>query len=135
MPSEEDQAAVAGGEESLQRLPTSVVADVADGEDKYVEAFKQKMDEAVEGSMAKSKVHSTPLDKLLKTLQVPPPPPSPTECNHRCAEIARVRGRTDGAPEGWNPKTGQMECRARCWRKRSCTRPTGAPTRPSTTTF
>ena len=73
MPSEEDQAAVAGGEESLQRLPTSVVADVADGEDKYVEAFKQKMDEAVEGSMAKSKVQATPLDKLLKTLQVPEP--------------------------------------------------------------
>jgi len=73
MPSEEDQAAVAGGEESLQRLPTTEVADVADGEDKYVAAFKQKMDEAVEGSMAKSKVQATPLDKLLKTLQVPAP--------------------------------------------------------------
>ena len=67
-----------------QTSPHPQLADVADGEEQYVEAFKRKMDEAVEGSMQNSKVQATPLDQVLEILQVPlTPPPHRTQLSRR----------------------------------------------------
>lgn len=100
---------MAGGEESVQQLPSSVVADVADGEDKYVAAFKEKMDEAVDKSMIKSRVQDLPLDKLLKTLQVHHPPLLPNAIDP-VLRLPECGGETDGTPErGGTLKAGECD--------------------------